>query len=295
MSTLRRLVKPILSRVGLLDLARSAERARWARAQLRRWPDREFRVDVPDGEPLFFRTETAQEKRWFYRRYRQGEMHERPVSLAMLERVRPDSVCVDVGAFLGYYSVLLASRASHGTVVAVEMDETNREMLEANLARNAIRNVRVLPAAAFDSVTEVAYTRESFAASPGHRIGSAAGRPRVEEIRVPTVVLDDWLEREGLRPDLIKIDVEGAELGVLRGLARTLAHDGVRLFVEVHPPQLAQAGLSTDDVVGFLAARGYRMFAIEEHRRTDRDVPMQPIAAGHRFADNTMVYAERAR
>lgn len=289
----RRLLKPVLSSVGLLDFARRAERARWTRAVLRRFPDREFRVDVPGSAPLFFRTETAQEKRWFYPRYRQGEMHERPVSLAMLERVRADSVCVDVGAFLGYYSALLASRAPRGTVVAVEMDATNREMLEANLARNRLANVRILPAAAFDSVTEVVYTRESFAASPGHRIGSSRGA-RVEEIRVPTVVLDDWLEAQGLRPDLIKIDVEGAELGVLRGLRRTLARAGVRLFVEVHPPQLAQAGLSTDDVLGLLDGLGYRLCAIEEHRRTDRDVPLVPIRVGHRFADNTMVYAERA-
>jgi FkbM family methyltransferase len=292
-SGLRGLLKPILERAGLLERARAFERAREERALLRRWPDAEFRVDVPAGRPLFFRTATAQEKRWFYPRYRQGEMHERPVSLAMLERVRPDSVCVDVGAFLGYYSALLAAQATKGTVVAVEMDATNREMLETNLERNAIGNVRVLPAAAFDSVTEVRYTRETFAASPGHRIGSTGGGAGLEEIRVPTVVLDDWLEREGLRPDLIKIDVEGAELGVLRGLARTLARDGVRLFVEVHPPELEAAGLSTDHVVHFLAERGYRTWVIEEHRRTDRDVPMLAIGPGHRFADNAMVYAER--
>jgi hypothetical protein len=144
-------------------------------------------------------------------------------------------------------------------------------------------------------VTEVAYTRETFAASPGHRIGSAANAPRTEEIRVPTVVLDDWLDAQGLAPDLIKIDVEGAELGVLRGLRRTLARDGVRLFVEVHPPQLAQAGSSTEEVLRLLADLGYELQAIEEHRRTDVDVPMLPVRADHRFGDNTMVYAERRR
>jgi FkbM family methyltransferase len=293
MSAPRSFVKAALSGLGLLPLARRLQRARWERAVLRKFPDREFRVDLPDGGVLRFRTESAQEKKWFYPRYRQGQMHERPVSLAMLARVRTDSVCVDVGAFLGYYSALLASRAPRGTVVAVEMDETNREMLAANLARNGLGNVRTLAAAAFDSVTEVSYTRETFAASPGHRIGSALAAPRSEEIRVPTVVLDDWLEQQGLAPDLIKIDVEGAELGVLRGLRRTLARDGVRLFVEIHPPQLAQIGASTEEVCSLLEDLGYGLHAIEEHRRTDVDVPMLPIRPDHRFADNTRVFAAR--
>ena len=290
--TVRRALKGLLGASGMLPAARRLNEARLDRAIRRKYPDEEFVVHVDDELDVYFKTETAATKKWFYPRYEQGGMHEPPVTLAMLDRVRADSIFLDVGAYLGYYTLVMAAKAPEGHVIAVEMDEVNQELLLANAARNRLDNVTILKAAAFDEVTEAVYERNRFSASPGNQIDLQNQRDW-DEIRVPTVILDDYLDESGVRPDLIKIDVEGAELRVLRGLKRTLNGEGIRLFVEVHPPQLAQVGDSPDDVVRFLRELGYQMHAIEEHRLDDA-LAMIPVDESYRFPGNTMGLAEKA-
>ncbi len=85
-------------------------------------------------------------------------------------------------------------------------------------------------------------------------------------VRVDTITLDAFCARERIAPDLIKIDVEGAELAVLRGARETIRAGGDRLsvFVELHPTTWREMGLSKDDLIAELELQGLRAEPLRE-------------------------------
>lgn len=120
----------------------------------------------------------------------------------------------DVGAHVGYYTLLSAVLVGPGgKVAAFEPDPENVRDLAAHVRINRLENVTVVAGAV---------GRES--GSARLELGPGSGRGRLSKegtVEVRTVSLDDFVVETGLRPRLVKIDVEGAEMPVLRG-ARTL-------------------------------------------------------------------------
>jgi hypothetical protein len=109
------------------------------------------------------------------------------------------------------------------------------------------------------------------------RAGSAGGdQDRGDAIEVPAATLDTWSGIGASAPDLLKLDVEGAELEVLRGGRATLAAGRIReLFVETHPLALAERGSSEAEVAALLGELGYAEVwatgrATETHRHFRR-------------------------
>lgn len=150
------------------------------------------------------------------------------VLLALGSVVAKDAVCVDVGANIGLVSLGLSSLTPDGRTYAFEPSPSARTWLDANLAANAVTNVETFGIALSDRVGTVDFhdvpffTAGSFTSEEGAYLGSdAVGSTLVE---VPCRTLDGFLEESSvLRVDVIKIDVEGAEMSVLDGAARTLA------------------------------------------------------------------------
>ena len=161
---------------------------------------------------------------------------------------------VDVGAHVGMYSVAasLALRGE-GRVLAFEPNPSARAQLEANLALNGCDNVVVRAAAVGDAVGEaflhVPATHDpSFSSLEDGRF--AEGEP----VRVATTTVDGEVAALGLRPAVVKIDVEGGELRVVAGMEETLASRPA-LLVEVD----AASGTELERLLG---QRGYRAFRI---------------------------------
>jgi FkbM family methyltransferase len=169
--------------------------------------------------------------------------------------VRPGDTVIDVGANLGAYTVLFARWVGPGgRVIAFEPAPDSRAGLERQLSLN-------------DPPAQVIVRSEAVAASSGTRSFHADGMhgdnrllPDADRggIQVPATSLDEFCAREGIEPDLIKIDVEGAELDVLRGARRTIARRGpaLALFVELHPSTWPRAGVTRADVEAELRAQG---------------------------------------
>ena len=96
----------------------------------------------------------------------------------------------------------------------------------------------------------------------------------------PQVSIDDWVEKTSIHPTALTIDVEGAELLVLRGAARTLVEDAPLVYVSIHPDLLARDyGATVEDVLFSMAALGYTA----KHLGTDHEehwafsVPTRPL------------------
>src|SRR5262249_35462499 len=152
---------------------------------------------------------------------------ERDFEDAFLAAVRPGHTVYDLGANVGWFSLLAGRRVgAGGRVVAFEPDLQNAALAERNAARNGLANVTVVPAAVGDRDGWASFRQE---ASIKGRLDEGGGLP------VPLVSLDGWIESgRDAPPDVVKIDVEGAELGVLRGMERTLRELSPTLFVELH-------------------------------------------------------------
>ncbi|HEX2023638.1 MAG TPA: FkbM family methyltransferase [Acidimicrobiales bacterium] len=179
-----------------------------------------------------------------------------PVLRALEPVVADGSVCFDVGANIGLYSLGLSQLTPNGRVFAFEPSPGAFEWLRRNLTANGVTNVEAVHGAASDRVGTIAFhdvaffTAGSFTAEEGSYLDSeAVGSTLVE---VPCTTLDAFVESSGVeRVDVLKIDVEGAELAVLEGAERTLAEHQPTVVMEfnsfgfyLHQAVLPQVALS---------------------------------------------------
>lgn len=169
-------------------------------------------------------------------------------------------VVLDVGANVGAYALLFGQWVGPcGTVVAFEPQPEIHRGLAAHIRLNRLEAVvRPVPSAVSDREASSAWlvagsAGEARLAAASDRAADAAPPPGT-----PTAVvsLDRFCARERLQPDVIKIDVEGWELAVLRGARELIARSpGLALFVEMHPSIWPLLGISRDDVLAELAAQ----------------------------------------
>lgn len=152
--------------------------------------------------------------------------YERPKPARFAAELRPGDVVYDVGANVGYYT-LIASRqvGALGTVVACEPVPRNLDYLRAHLHRNGCTNTAVVAAAVSDAVGT-----ESFAVDEHPAMGHLAS---VGELVVDTLTIDALADGHP-PPDVIKMDIEGAEYLALSGASRTLAEFRPRIFLATH-------------------------------------------------------------
>ncbi|MCU0317341.1 MAG: FkbM family methyltransferase [Fimbriimonadaceae bacterium] len=174
--------------------------------------------------------------------------------------ILPGMIVWDVGAHCGY-TVLLACRrvGDRGKVFAFEPNPENLWYLRSHIEWNGISNATVFPCALAGEVGEATFVlRGSGTGSLGHIDG---GR----EISVIVRTVDEIVSTgEAVGPDFIKMDVEGAELDLLRGAIGALVTRPVRLLIATHSAQLHE------QCRAFLAAQGYEVLEAgrtEEARR----------------------------
>jgi FkbM family methyltransferase len=159
---------------------------------------------------------------------------ERPVRDLLRKLLRAGDLYIDVGANIGVHTLLASNLVGvEGSVIAIEPHPLIRTLLNENLEVNGLLERVEVVAAAVSDVHDGSASFEYFpqhAAMSGFRVSAeriAQFRGTPQEIQVPTVTLDALVAKAGRAPDLVKIDVEGFELLVLRGSQDVLAaaHD----------------------------------------------------------------------
>jgi len=148
------------------------------------------------------------------------------VQEAITANLRPGEGAWDVGAFIGYHTLLMRRVAGPNCVVAFEPDSVNRGRLERNLAVNRATDVRVVSMAAGKSREQSRLQRVSGQGPQSHLAPGG-------EVECETIPLDALLPELPV-PRLIKIDVEGAETDVLAGAYRLVHEVRPVWIVEVH-------------------------------------------------------------
>lgn len=195
------------------------------------------------------------------------------------------SVFLDVGAHIGYFSMKAARKVGpSGRVVSFEPNPETLKLLRDNVAANSAQNVIVEPIACTDReqmltlyAAPVGNTGASSLALQNANI-SIQEPPRPYPVRGRPI---DQIVRELnlSRVDAIKIDVEGAEVLVLRGALETLKRFHPKLVVEVVPAQLAGFQTTVEDLTSLIKAAGYNRGKPLNPEQTDWEWTVQDTAS----------------
>jgi FkbM family methyltransferase len=189
-----------------------------------------------------------------------------PASWRFFRELIPSAhVFVDAGAHIGLYSVLSGRFGAPGLVIfAFEPDPYNLLAFRWNVRRSRCKDVTVFQAAVSDTAGSA-----EFLVSDG-TIGSSLvlgrteiGTTHVKEVE--TVALDPLLEGFASKTVLAKLDIEGAEIRALKGLADTLRRaERIAVLCEVNPEALRAGGKTPSDLIAALRDAGLQVFFISE-------------------------------
>lgn len=225
--------------------------------------------------------------------YYQGESE--PLTNRFLRSfLRPGMSFWDVGAHIGEHT-LLAARAvgSTGEIHAFEPSPETFTLLSANVRANGLRTVTLNQQAVSDTSNELAFqVFDEPAISCLIPSGGDDRKSKSKQIRVACISLDHYSKSVRV-PNLIKIDVEGAELSVLEGMANLLSIEPLRapaLIFEFSQPNTQRFGYQPDRIVSFLSKFGFNVYSLSPHSL----VPLDPNT-GHlhtHYPENNLIAAK---
>ena len=181
-----------------------------------------------------------------------------------LQNLKPDDVVFDIGASIGLFTVCAATLVSSGQIFAFEPDPENRMHLDENIQLNSLRNIVVVDWAVSDIDSETTLYTDGAAGYAPSFIRKQGPHAPQGQVKVRTSSLDARLSTSELPvPDVLKIDVEGAEGLCIKGAEKLLTLGfGSRprlIFLELHPEFLLDFKTSSNIVTNKIIEFGYRL------------------------------------
>jgi len=189
------------------------------------------------------------------------------------QRLGPGEVFYDVGANAGFFA-LLAAKFGEGSakIYAFEAAPDVVSRLKRTLERNAMAEVTVVEAAVWSETGEITFDR--CLGSPDRMVGhviEGSSEPLGDCVRVPAITLDEFA-RTAPAPDVVKCDVEGAEVEVFRGALGLLATKRPSVICEVHSPE------NLEELRSLFGHAGYQVSLLEN----ESEFPMHILAEADR-------------
>jgi FkbM family methyltransferase len=187
----------------------------------------------------------------------------------LVAQAQPGDVVLDIGANIGYFTLLLAARVGgRGHVLAYEPAADNADLIARSVEANGQAAIVTLRRAAVGTASgdlALAFLPEEQRTNSGGAFLLASGaKPPLghRTARVPVVALDE--EEMPGRVALVKIDVEGAEPQVVRGGRRLFARDRPKVLAELNPNALRRAGSQPADFLSLMRDLGYEAYRLHE-------------------------------
>ena len=234
--------KPLLRRLGL-------------RTKKEWFGDRVVHAQMPDGKSVKLAS-VGENYLSFELFWRGTEYYEPITTLILQELVRPGDTFMDIGANIGFYSLILSVSRPGLTVIALEPNPKAHALLKANAAANRFSQIRCEPLAISDTDgTARLHLSASDMSASLHR--DFDGHP-TDAIDVRTTSLDNYLTHTPIKGRLvIKVDVEGHEAAFFAGAWRTLA--------ALRPDIIAEVAVDYgDDTMTLLRDAGYHFYSITD-------------------------------
>jgi FkbM family methyltransferase len=257
-------IKNILKILGLLSFARNlANKLR--KNSYRKYKNINKWYLKYRGLSLVYDTSDWYSTKWFFPRYDEGRIHEPIATDIFIDQIKSDSVILDIGGHLGYFSCIAGNLAKTGSVYVFEVDPKCLNFIHNNLKLNNLENVQVNNYAVSDT-KEIIKIPHYEKPNPFLMINSNLSDNFIE---VESVIIDDFLAQYNINPDFIKIDIEGAEWKALNGMKKTLENRNATILVEIHVDNLRDNfNTSYKKIIKLLMNYGYSIHELE-HRGSD--------------------------
>ncbi len=186
-----------------------------------------------------------------------------PPQTEVIERLLQKGMTfIDIGANVGYFSLCAAKIVGEeGGVFSFEPDEHNYKLLARNVEKNGYNNITTVKKAVSDTNGRATFylKEENLSAH------SLVKEKNTTAVEVETTTLDDYLD--GRDADVIKIDVEGAEPLVLKGMQKTLEQsEKIAVITEFYPNAIAELGYSPEEYLLNLVDMGFVLYRIGEEK-----------------------------
>lgn len=165
--------------------------------------------------------------------------------------MRPEWVVMECGANIGYYALQEARIVKE--VIAIEPTPDSFKVLSDNIKLNDYKNIRAYRMAMGDHNGEAKF--EISKACNWNKIASKDNKDKADNLTVNMFTIDSFLN--GQKIDYLRMDVEGYELRILKGMTETLKNSKPRMFIEVHRDMLREYGGSQLELMQFMADLGY--------------------------------------
>lgn len=256
------------------------------------WQERKTWDQDYSGVQARFHTDDFYSNYWFYGPKNLTVAHEPVITKLLIHLAGQSQYLWDIGSNLGYFAVVLGKRNPNLRIMALEMDETLLPVIQRNLDTNGVQ-AEIVHGAVGNTDDTVSYTPHPY--SFLQKMAKEKAVAPALQLKTPIMRMDDLARDAGALPDLIKIDVDGAEVAALRAATDVLANPELVMFLEVHPMLLPNFGASIADVDTILQEQGLRVYEIENFR-TDSAVNFAEVAsleAGIPQQSNPMVLVTR--
>lgn len=191
-------------------------------------------------------------------------VYEPATTAVFRETLKPGMTVVDVGANVGYYTLLAAGLVGEkGRVYAFEPEPENYALLVKNVQANGYRNVVCLRQAVSDQSGQVPFFLSW--GSEAHSLSADIASSR-RSIQVEATSLDEFFRKEGWPPvGLIKMDIEGAESLALDGMKELIKRSkNLRLITEYSQETTRLARVAPSSIPGRLQGMGFKVRVIDE-------------------------------
>jgi FkbM family methyltransferase len=200
---------------------------------------------------------------------------------AILKFLPKKGTFIDVGANIGTLTIPIAKARPHASIISLEADPNVYGLLQENVTRNGCALVQLVSCVA--AATDGQLVR--FYPAPAHKFCMGSIGPQFSDI--PTMMLNQrsldaiLASMDVQKVDVVKIDVEGAELGVLRGAKRLLDSKcpPVIVFEFIDWAEARIPNQQPGDAQAFLLAEGYRLFCLKRGGRLGQQLT-QPLREG---------------
>lgn len=196
--------------------------------------------------------------------------------MQLFRLIKSDTVIVDIGSNIGTAALHAAATAKNGMVYAYEPDSANYSSLRENMSLNHFENIVTIQKALGEIPTRSKLFKVNRFNNGMNRI-LPEGSPVQDFEIIEVSTLDEEMKRlKPIRIDLIKIDVEGYELNVLKGARQVLEQFHPLLVVEVVDVNLKNNGQSSAEVIEFLKLFGYKFMDLKNgNALTQSHYPME--------------------
>jgi len=179
-------------------------------------------------------------------------------------KAKKEEIIVDIGANTGYYTLRLSSHVGKkGKIIAIEADPTSCNILKQNCELNNFSNVEIKNLAILDSNKQVILHQDKTHSGISSISAKDYDKSKTNDLLIQATTLDNLLKNRFQKIDWIKIDVEGAELAVLKGSIKTLKNTK-NILIEIHEHILRQNNEDYNDILKILKENGFKLRLFNE-------------------------------